>query len=354
MGTSQKKSAIWYFSFVIPFLLFNAPTFSQTQTLSTSLCGQAPPGSPCPGTTLVELYDFAYNITSGNPAFTGIVGWTTTGTYTATDITGFTLYVTNFCAFNTSTPLQTLPASGPGAKTFTFVDPLPAAPSQRYFWITTNIAAGAVAGRTIQINIITAAMTTITGSETFGTNTIGGLQTICNVLPIQLLTFTGEHKNRKNYINWSTISETNNDYFTLERSFDGYEFSELSVVKGAGTSNSVLDYEVIDHFPESIITYYRLKQTDFNGKVTYSEIILVKGSEEETIEIFPNPTNGIFEIKTPLNEYAKIKIINSTGAVLKEIECTDQKIDISHFAKGLYFISVETGNTMSVKKILKE
>jgi len=146
---------------------------SQTETISTSLCGQTSPGTPCPGATNVELYDFAYNVTGGNPAFTGITGFTTSGTYTAADITGFTIYVTTFCAFNTATPLQTIAASGPGAHNFVFADPLPAAPSQRYFWITTNFTAGAVPGHTITINLITAGMPVITGAQTYGTQYCG-------------------------------------------------------------------------------------------------------------------------------------------------------------------------------------
>ena len=348
MEKLKNRFSFFLFSALVSFAPIPTNLFCQTETLSTSLCGQAPAGTPCPGATLVELYDFAYNITSGNPSFTGIVNWTTSGTYTAADITGFTIYVTTFCVFNTTTPLQTIAASGPGTHTFAFADPLPAAPSQRYFWITTNFTAGAVPGRTIQINIITAAMTTITGTETFGTNTIGGLQTICNSAPIELTSFTGKHFQEMNVLEWTTASETNNDFFTVEKSIDGINFFEFQKVAGAGNSNSEISYEIKDNNLENNLTYYRLKQTDFNGDFEYSKVIVVNSSEQEKLKLFPNPCNGSFEILNDSEKPVTIKIMNSIGEILMNIKYTSGKIDISSLPHGLYFVLNESNQTLSM------
>ena len=84
-------------------------------------------------------------------------------------------------------------------------------------------------------------------------------------LPIELLSFTGEQHNENNILKWITASETNNDYFTVERSFDAINFEEVGIVDGAGNSISTLNYSLIDNRPFDGVTYYRLTQTDFDG-----------------------------------------------------------------------------------------
>ncbi|MFI5203418.1 MAG: T9SS type A sorting domain-containing protein [Flavobacteriales bacterium] len=354
MEITRKPFSVFNFTHLITFTLLSTHAFSQTETISTSLCGQTSPGSPCPGATNVELYDFAYNITSGNPAFTAINNFTTSGTYTAADITGFTLYVTNFCVFNTSTPLQTIPGTGPGTHTFTFADPLPAAPSQRYFWITTNFTAGAVPGRTITINLITAAMTAVTGTETYGTNTAGGTQTICTVLPMELVSFSAKSSSGKNSIAWTTATETNNDYFTLQKSTNGIDFTDYTRIKGAGNSNQQLNYEITDHHPFEENTYYRLQQTDFNGQHNYSEIIRVSYDGPGEIEFFPNPATEIIEIKTSSESPAEVKIMNALGQPVKEVITTNKKIDVAGLPPGLYLVYIKIDSQTTLKRVLKE
>jgi hypothetical protein len=94
-------------------------------------------------------------------------------------------------------------------------------------------------------------------------------------LPIELLSFRGTTDNVKNYLYWKTASEINNDYFTLERSFDGIYFEPLTRVEGVGNSTQLINYSYIDDNPENIINYYRLKQTDYNGNSSYSNIISI-------------------------------------------------------------------------------
>jgi hypothetical protein len=88
-------------------------------------------------------------------------------------------------------------------------------------------------------------------------------------LPISLLSFDVKGINKKIQINWSTATEINNDFFTLERSIDGNNWEILAYIDGAGNSNQLLDYEYTDEFPYQGISYYRLKQTDYDGKFEY-------------------------------------------------------------------------------------
>ena len=89
-------------------------------------------------------------------------------------------------------------------------------------------------------------------------------------------------------LNWTTASELNNDYFTIERSKDAVEFQPIKFVEGAGNSNSILNYEIIDVNPFLGTSYYRLKQTDFNGKYSFSNIVSVNAGSDN---VFDKPFN---------------------------------------------------------------
>ncbi len=98
-------------------------------------------------------------------------------------------------------------------------------------------------------------------------------------LPVELLYFNGEHTDAGVLLRWATATESNNDFFTLERSYDGRDFEAIATVPGAGTTSETRNYSFYDKtLPLSIpanIVYYRLKQTDFDGQFSYSDIILI-------------------------------------------------------------------------------
>ena len=94
-------------------------------------------------------------------------------------------------------------------------------------------------------------------------------------LPIELLYFKGSVYNSDNILHWSTASEDNNDYFTIEKTKDGIDWEILTRESGAGNSSNQLYYSSVDENVESIINYYRLKQTDYDGKFKYSDIISI-------------------------------------------------------------------------------
>lgn len=92
-------------------------------------------------------------------------------------------------------------------------------------------------------------------------------------LPIELISFEGVSKSGYNHLFWKTASEFNNDYFTIEKTQDGIDFVPIANINGAGNSNIVLNYDYIDYDISNTINYYRLKQTDYDGKYEYSHII---------------------------------------------------------------------------------
>src|SRR5690606_1733880 len=95
----------------------------------------------------------------------------------------------------------------------------------------------------------------------------------------------------------------NNDFFTIERSQDGKTFEIIAEMNGAGTSNKLLHYNYFDDTPVSEFNYYKLKQTDYDGKFEYSDIVAVKMEETDQeasfriTKVFPNPFDTQFNIQ---------------------------------------------------------
>ena len=111
-----------------------------------------------------------------------------------------------------------------------------------------------------------------TGYGNFVLNVTQG--TPCSSLPVELLEFSGTNKKEYNNLIWVTATETNNDYFTLERSIDGIEWSHVTTVNGGGTSSTPHLYEHRDYsYTKDVVNYYRLSQTDYNGMREYFNII---------------------------------------------------------------------------------
>jgi len=173
-------------------------------------------------------------------------------------------------------------------------------------------------------------------------------------LPIELLSFTGESDINKNVLQWTTASEINNDYFTLEKSIDGKTFQPIAKIEGAGNSTTDLNYSVIDDYPINGTNYYKLKQTDFNGTTWYSKTISLNSNSKHEIDflIYPNPATDYISISYP-NSNAKdeIKIINKLGETVFKTN-NKHEIDVSGLQNGIYFIQLTTDKNISTKKMV--
>ena len=114
-----------------------------------------------------------------------------------------------------------------------------------------------------------------------------------NPLPINLVKFNAILNNTEVEILWTTSNELNNNFFTIERSIDGLCFEIVGTKLGAGNSNTILEYTLIDSEPIEGLSYYRLKQTDYNGDYTYSKLIKVINENRIgfSFKVFPNPVS---------------------------------------------------------------
>jgi hypothetical protein len=199
----------------------------------------------------------------------------------------------------------------------------------------------------------------ITNTSTYGTGTdnnygmvFGKICFSCTT-PITLLSFNAVKNGRRVDIFWQTASEINNDYFTVEKSKNGIDFIVTESIKGAGNSQSKLNYETTDHSPYNDISYYRLKQTDFDGKVSYSEIEKVNFSDNKNITVYPNPGTGIFKIEG-LGTESEITVHNLLGQTIltKRTFSDSSEIDLSSQPSGIYFVKVTNGGTSTSSKII--
>lgn len=156
-----------------------------------------------------------------------------------------------------------------------------------------------------------------TAFNSFSSFTLGSRYTGWNPLPIELLNFNAVPDGENVNVTWETKMEVNNNYFTIERSQDGYNFTELAKVNSKGihgNSNSVLNYETVDTKPFSGVSYYRLKQTDYNNNYTYFNVVSVDFDKKSFVSVFPNPaSNNLFVKVSDDYDNANMKFIDALG-----------------------------------------
>jgi len=191
------------------------------------------------------------------------------------------------------------------------------------------------------------------------TNNVGAVIVGASTLPIELLSFTGKKVDKFTQLEWITSTEINNDRFTVERSSDGINFEPIATVKGAGNSNSSIRYEVIDENPMNGINYYRLKQTDYDGAFSYSNIVAIIYSDESImVQVYPNPFNQKLNISIngSVNEQVDVLIYDITGKIVYSTIFSGNyhviELD-SSLPNGVYFMKTRIDNTINHVKIIK-
>ena len=168
--------------------------------------------------------------------------------------------------------------------------------------------------------------------------------------PIGLLSFDTFVNGAQVSISWKTAAETNNDYFTVEKSTDGDVWEVVEIVKGAGTSPTLRAYNTIDGQPIEGRTFYRLKQTDFDGAFSYSKVNEVQydASKNIVVDVFPNPATDNFFITGSDYELENIKLMNRYGqdltSFIKIIRNNDTKctVELENVTAGKYILKTKT------------
>jgi hypothetical protein len=186
------------------------------------------------------------------------------------------------------------------------------------------------------------------------------------LLPIELQNFKGTCQKNKNLITWQTTSERNNSRFEIERSINGAEFYFTGEVKANGNTNELINYSFIDLKENSNSNYfYRLKQIDFNGQISYSSIIYIESNCETNsgILIYPNPSTSIFtlEMEIPHQSRVQITIYNDLGQEIKQLELVNleennifkTELNLSEFSNGVYHVKTIVDKRSIISRIIK-
>lgn len=172
-------------------------------------------------------------------------------------------------------------------------------------------------------------------------------------LPVELLSFEGVQGDGNTTLKWATGMELDNDFFVVEKSIDGVTFFPIGSVVGQGSTSEVTAYDFVDYNTSSDVSYYRLKQVDFDGVYEYSNIIAVTNSSLEVIKIYPNPAASVLNLASNTGNQSIVTITNIQGVVVSVFEFNhNTTIDVSDFSKGWYAVSVSNQSTTYTEKVL--
>lgn len=178
-----------------------------------------------------------------------------------------------------------------------------------------------------------------------------------STLPVELMSFRSIEETEMTHLVWATGSEQNNDYFEIQRSSDGMEFTAIGIEKGVGNSSVLNTYRFSDFSPISGTSYYRLKQVDFNGEFEYSEIISSIRTTGSQLFAFPNPTQtGEIWLTNLSDEIDYIDIFSQDLKFVKREKMaknTDPIVHIEELPDASYYLFVHEPNGTKVVQVYK-
>ena len=187
------------------------------------------------------------------------------------------------------------------------------------------------------------------------------------VLPITLKSFEAVLNDAVVELDWTTYTEINNAFFTIERSADGIHFDSISSVEGAGNSNMMVTYQEIDYHPLKGVSYYRLKQTDYDLRYSYSKVVRIVNSNKSgpSMVIYPNPAKLsdklLVRIKNGEEQQAYIVISDVSGRMhFADYAALNENAEVDLYTlkmtyrleRGVYLISVISGTFRTIEKVV--
>lgn len=185
-----------------------------------------------------------------------------------------------------------------------------------------------------------------------------------NPLPVNLISFSATEQDRNVLLEWTTASEINNEYFSVEASADAVNFIEVGRVNGAGNSNTIQNYRFLDQEPLPGVSYYRIRQVDFDGEFMISGIEAVNMPQTSVTEIVlcPNPVVNVMDVRLDpfLFHTPQLEIRDLSGKLVKTYEPVEVnvqqpcRIDLNELPQGIYFLHVSEGGYSVSKRIIKQ
>lgn len=179
-----------------------------------------------------------------------------------------------------------------------------------------------------------------------------------DVLPVELLNFKATFTEQQRvHLNWQTETENNSDHFTLERSADALNWEKITAVPAAGMSQHLISYDYYDENPLEGLSYYRLSETDNNGKRTYFDVVSLESSSvtaSEQLIVFPNPATGKVTVYGMEKETEQLSVTDLMGRTLLSSDMfipsgNTISIDISGLDSQVFIVRAGNRSTLVFK-----
>lgn len=267
---------------------------------------------------------------------------------------------------NSNTKASVVVSSGSPPYTYNWTASIPAIKIDSPYSASTmiRIPSGLIGRK----GVITVAVTDACNRKNFLNRPI---RIIAKPLPVSLLDFTVVLNKNNNAVdvNWKTASEKDNDYFTIERSIDGHTFEPIKNINGAGNSNTILKYYFTDENPVTGTSYYRLKQTDFNGDFTRSKVKIINNnyiknppSALEISSVAPSVFIDNFKINFISEEGGEVDFVltSLSGQIMKREKIMAEKghnsyqyTDEHTIPAGVYFVVLLCNDKKASYKVIK-
>ena len=186
-------------------------------------------------------------------------------------------------------------------------------------------------------------------------------------LPLTLVQFAAQQNAADITLKWQTANEINVNNFEIERSINGKEFEKTGSKKAIGNTSTNTYYQFIDeraYTLKSPVVYYRLKMVDNDGKFTYSNVVVIKIGEKQSINVYPNPASNIIHLEITnsnnVNTKNSIQIVDYLGRKVYENKVTTTlgtqtlDVNISHLTKGNYVLMLKSDSDIKIAKFIKD
>jgi hypothetical protein len=201
-------------------------------------------------------------------------------------------------------------------------------------------------------NIITGPMVANSSTGSYPT----GFATL-STLPVTFTAFTATANGSDITLTWSTSQEFNNNNFEVQRSFDGSNWTVISVVMGAGNANTAANYKVVDHNMTAAAAYYRIRQVDLDGNYSFSAVKTISSQLNTTAKIYAADKNVHVDLGNSAKSNVHITVYNSNGQALLQQTYANAtgKISLSNINvnTGIYIVQVtDAKGWMASAKIL--
>ncbi|UPL47797.1 T9SS type A sorting domain-containing protein [Hymenobacter sublimis] len=186
-------------------------------------------------------------------------------------------------------------------------------------------------------------------------NTIPGI-IAPSPLPVTLVSFDAKVRGSKVALTWVTASELNNKGFEVERSRDGKTFESILSREGKGTTTARTTYTAADEQPLSGTSYYRLKQTDFNGTTSFSSPVVINFLRSGDVTMYPNPVEDQLTIELGgATEGVMVSITDASGRTIRsqKLDATG-KLNMGDLKTGTYLVTVGEGDAKVTRRIVKK